>query len=256
VRRAAHCSKMDIYNPLYEKYNKGEVKDIEAELNKQNQVYGAHVWYPLLEGLTPASILYPLTENDIEKFSLGIMPENDKLTEFVNLMIKQDYKFVKTTHKSAHAFKPLLNLADFEEQMLNASVIMSFRRYRCAFLLFRKWTEMNLECRVYVYEKKIKYIEVYRDVKKEFEPEMFETIQQFVQENVIARLSEAYTPLSFTADLFLDQKEWKVIEINRPLWLKAGTHLIKYDWEKNRIHSCDLPICCFKDKESNEVIEL
>lgn len=243
---------MDNYNPLYDDYRNGVIKDTAIVLNQQNQIYGAHHWYPLLTDATPKSYLFELTEDDITRFASGQMPTNVYCLKFIAYLIEQGYQFVKTTHKSAHAFKPILNLTDFEEQMLNPAVIMSFRQYRCQYLLFRVWTEMNLECRVYVYKRQIKYVEVYRDQKKQFKPEMFPAIIQFVADHVTPQLMYD----SFTADVFLtEQGQWQVVEINSPLWLKCGTYLINYNWEKDRIHSTtNTPICRYQD--SDEIIEI
>ena len=246
---------MDKFNPFYEDFEEGKIKDVFAFMKAQNHIYGAQHWYPLLKDVTPTSYLFELSEEHIEKFSDGIVPDDFYFVRFVLYLISQGYEFVKTTHKSAHAFKPVRNWQDFEEQLLNASVIMSFRNYRCPFLMFRQWTEMKLECRVYVFEKQVRYAEVYRDENKEFEPTMFSAMISFVTEQVIPRLSPLYD--SFTADVyFADDIAWQVIEINSPCWLKAGLYNIRYEWEKDRIHSTSTPICRYTDKESGEVIEV
>ena len=200
--------------------------------------------------------MFELHDQDIKQLTAGQVPDDFYFRKCIEDLIKE-YPFMKTTHKSAHAFKPIKSFEDFEDQILNASVIMSFRRYHCKYLLFRQWTEMNLECRVYVYQKQVKYIEVYRDEKNEFKPEMFQDIFRFVQDQVVPKLS-IYE--SFTADVFYKNSnhdsQWGVVEINSPFWLKCGTYLIKYDWEKHRIHETTAPICRYTDPETKEVVEL
>jgi hypothetical protein len=243
---------IDSYNPLYSDWKDGKIKDTEAALNEQNQIYGAHHWYPLLTEVTPKSYLFQLAENNIKELSEGVMPTNAEFVNAVENLISSGYRFMKTTHKSAHAFKPITNMAEFEDQILNPQVIMSFRRYHCQFLMFRTWAEMNLECRVYVYEKQVKYVELYRDEKNEFKSDMFPDIIKFVSEQVIPKLESKYD--AFTADVYLDDKgQFQVVEINSPL---CGTYLVKYDWEKERIHTTTTPICRYKEVESGDVIEL
>ena len=275
---------LDKYNPLYNNNEDGKeekIKDTSIILDQQNQIYGAQHWYPLLKEMTPESYLLPLTKEEINKFTKGENVSTDfYFNQCIELLISQGYHFVKTTHKSAHAFQPILNLKEFREQMSNSNIIMSFRRYQCPFLLFRKWIEMNLECRVYVFNKKVHYVEVYRDEKEEFQPNMFPDIIQFVSEQVIGKLN-IYD--SFTVDLYykgnkhLKQKEeqdnkindnktrkenekqcvkWNVVEVNSPLWLKCGTYLIDYEWQKDRIHTTLKPICRYKDRDTKEIIEL
>jgi len=254
---------MDHYNPLYDSYKEGKIKDTELALNEQNLIYGAQHWYPLLTNVTPESYLFELSDNERKVLSIGItIPDNIEFrTSIENLISK--YQFVKTTHKSAHVFKPINNFQDFKEQILHPSITMSFRNYNCKFLLFRKWTEMNLECRVYVFKNQIRYVEVYRDEKKEFQVDMFPSIIQFVAEQVIPKLSAIYE--SFTVDVFYNGgTNWQVVEINSPLWLKCGAHLIKYEWEKDRIHETSVPICRYttvsqkegEDSSKEEVMEI
>ncbi len=245
---------MDDYNPYYEDYVNGKFDDVQEVLNKQNLIYGADNWYKMLEEITPKSYLLKLSDADIETFASGEIPVDSYLEQFVKFLISQGYRFVKTTHKSAHAFKPINNYNDFTEQMQNANIIMSFRRYKCEYLLFRQWEEMNLECRIYVYNKKIRYIESYRDANAEFDPAMFEQINNFVSTEVVPRLI-LYD--AFSVDVYYKGSgKWGVIEINSPLWLKCGTYLIDYKWKKHIIHEAEKPICRYKDRETDEIIEL
>jgi hypothetical protein len=247
---------MDTYNPLYDDYQQGKFKDVQLTLNEQNQIYSAQHWYPLLAGVTPESHLFELSDSEIKELSEGEIPTNSIFRKSVTDLITK-YQFVKTTHKSAHAFEPICNLNDFEKQMTNANVIMSFRRYNCRYLLFRKWAEMNLECRVYVYKKQIRYVEVYRDIKSEFNVNMFGDIIKFVNESVIPKLTIYDT---FTADVYYtgpnDDIKWQVVEINSPLWLKCGTYLIKYEWERHRIHDTPTPICKYIDSTNGDIMEV
>lgn len=233
---------MDPYNPLYKDFVEGKIKDLDQCLNNQNQIYGANHWYPLIKDITPESLLFELSDQEIKDFTSGIIP-ND-IREKIEPILK-DYKFVKTTHKSAHAFKLVDTFEEFENQMLDANVIMSFRRYKCRYLFFRKWTKINLECRIYVYKSQIKYLEIYRDANSEFKLDMFKDIFEFVKDQVIPKLTGLYD--TFSVDTYFDytKQTWNVIEINSPLWLKCGTHLIKYDWEKDRIHETEVPIYRF-----------
>ena len=246
---------MDVYNPLYSDYEQGKIKDVLATLNDQNQFYGAQNWYPLLRNITPTSHLFELSNDEIKDLSEGKIPTGPCFRKSITDLIK-NYQFVKTTHKSAHAFKPIHNFEDFEDQMSNANIIMSFRRYKCKYLLFRKWTDMNLECRVYVNKGIVKYVELYRDEKDEFEVNMFTDIIKFVNESVIPSLTIYDT---FTADVYYtgnSENKWQVVEINSPLWLKCGTYLIKYEWERRRIHESETPICRYTDRHTKEIIEL
>lgn len=243
---------MDDYNPLYNDYRDGKIKDIQLTLNEQNQIYGAQHWYPLLPGVTPESYLFELTDDHIKSLSDGEIPTDDNFKKSVDDLISQGYLFVKTTHKSAHAFAPIANFQDFENQILNANIIMSFRRYKCRYLLFRKWVEMNLECRVYVYHKKVKYAEVYRDEKDEFIPSMFNDIVKFVTDIVIPKLT-IYD--DFTADVYFTGDGWGVVEINSPFWLKCGVYLVDYNYAKHTIHETTTPICKYTDKETDDVLD-
>jgi len=248
---------MDPYNPLYAEYTQGKFVDVEQTKNEQNQAYGAQNWYPALEGITAASYLLELAPEDIQSFSNGECPQGFHFRRFVEyLILEGGYNFCKSSHKSAHAFKPIFDWTEFQEQMLNASVVMSFRRYGCKYLLFRQWQEMNLECRVYVYGRKIRYAEVYRDEKREFSSAMFPDMIAFVQNEVMPRLATRYE--SFTADVVYNANSsgWQVVEINSPCWLKCGTYNIDYAWNADRIHATEQPICRYKDLDTGEVAEL
>lgn len=244
---------MDEYNPLYEV--RSTIPDISLELNQQNQSYGAQHWYPLIKNITPKSYFLELSDEDIVTLSKGDIPLNFYFKPFIEFLISNGYTFVKTTHKSAHAFKPIQSFEDFKDQITNANVIMSFRNYKCKFLMFRQWKEMSLECRCYIYNQKLRYIEVYRDLHKNFNPSMFQDIENFINKQVIPCLLNKYD--SFTVDVFYlpENNEWNIVEINSPLWLKCGTYLIKYQWEKHRIHQATTPIFRYKNEE-NEIIEI
>ena len=66
---------MDIFNPLFEDYKSGKIKDTDLALNEQNQIYGAHYWYPLLTDVTPESYLFELSDNDVKELSEGNIPK-------------------------------------------------------------------------------------------------------------------------------------------------------------------------------------
>lgn len=215
------------YNPMYdilENDIKSKNIDIQKVLNEQNQQYGSYNWYPLLEGNTPSSIFIKLEEDDIKLFTENKDEEHlQKYKTQVEKLIDQGYYFMKTTHVSAHAHKAIKTWEDFVEQITNPRVVSSFRNYKCKYLMFRKWQEMNLEARIYVYKSKIRYMEIYRDRNNEFtEPKkMFIQMRDFVQNIVIQKLKDKYD--DFTVDLYYspdnDQK-WQIVEINSPFLVK------------------------------------
>jgi hypothetical protein len=111
-----------------------------------------------------------------------------------------------------------------------------------------------MECRVYVYGGKVKYMECAIDENKLFRPSMFGGLYEFMNKEVIPALKSKYD--AFTVDAYIDtHQKWKIVEINSPLWLKAGTYNIDYNWEKHRIHEAETPICRYKDYESGETME-
>lgn len=246
---------IDEYNPIFEFSKENKHYDNLELLNLQNIKYGMDKWYPLLIDETPNSYILELEEEDIATLAKGEIPDKKYLKDLVTLLIELGYKFMKTTHVSAHAFKPINQWNDFTEQITNARVVMSFRNYGCKYIIFRQWQEMNLECRCYIYDRKVKYIEVYRDVKEEFKSDCFVDIFNFVSNTVITKLSDIYK--DFTVDVFQIPKTncWNVVEINSPLWLKCGTYNIKYEWEKHRIHETNHPICRYiNNGEVEEII--
>lgn len=237
---------MDPYNPLFQE----NVKDVEALLQEQNIKYGAQVWYPLMHGtnMTPDSVLLALTSSEIALLKKGEVP--DSLRERVEPLLTT-YQFMKTTHKSSHQFRPITNYDEFVEEITEPDIIMSFRRYSCGHLLFRKYVSMSLECRVYVYQSKVRYMECYRDVNNEFVPEMFLDMLKFVEQEVIPALASAYD--NFTPDIYFDKdkQKWNCIEINSPVWLKAGMYHIDYEWNRDLIHTTEKPLCRYRDSEMN-----
>lgn len=130
--------------------------------------------------------------------------------------------------------------------MTEGNVIMSFRRYKCKYLFFRKWEKIDFECRVYVFDHRIRYMEQGLDRNKLFVSTLFPSARDFVNTHIIPILKNLYT--SYTLDLYLDKdQKWKIVEINSPLWLKAGTYRIDYSREKDRIHNSKDIICRFED---------
>lgn len=242
---------MDEYNPLF---SETDPHDVESILRQQNLVYGANTWYNIIKDYTPESELLKLSDNEIKTFSKGEIPDKIELfkTKIMDLITK--YQFVKTTHASSHSFKPMLSYEDFCEEMTNARIIMSFRRYKCEYLFFRKWTTINCECRIYVYHNEIKYMECYRDINKIFNPKMFKDMYSFVTDTIIPLTKTTWS--DFTIDLYLDEdtNTWKVIEINSPMWLYAGAYLIDYQWNKKRIHETNKPICHYRDNNNDIMV--
>ncbi|AYV86719.1 MAG: hypothetical protein Sylvanvirus7_17 [Sylvanvirus sp.] len=266
---------MDVYNPVYSIYKAGGIEDAADFTCKQNQRYGAQEWYPLLHDVTPESVLFELTDDEVNSLKEGedatILKDASFQTRIEDMILKYGYQFVKTTHKSAHiqSCKPMLNYADFIENITNASVVMSFRRYSCRYLFFRKFVPMNVEFRVYVYQRQIRYMALYRDTNSEFTPSMFTNVAAFVQ-TLIPRLSYYR---DFTVDVYLmhsqpiiqeihttsnmattDQESkslccdsFQVVEINSPLWLKCGTYHLDYEFEKAIIHETKDPICVWEN---------
>ncbi len=121
---------------------------------------------------------------------------------------------------------------------------------------------MNLECRVYVYDHHVRYAEVYRDTENVMTIQngkaMFEGLIEFVKTQVITRLRNTYTAFTVDAYYIDSTNSWAVIEINSPLWLKCGTYLIDYEWQKDRIHNdktAEQPIRRLSDVKSGNVIE-
>lgn len=244
---------MDPYNPEFDTCN--DANDIEIITNKQNLKYGANEWYPYIKDYTAESVLLELTNEQIEIFSAGEVPLDLDFKNTVEKLISDGYTFVKSTHKSSYAKKPMTCYEDFTNEITEANVIMSFRRYKCKFLFFRKWEKIDFECRVYVHDNRIKYMEQGIDNNNIWTPNLFPHARIFVEEKIIPILKNKYT--AFTSDLYLDKNgNWKIVEINSPLWLKAGTYRIDYSREKDRIHNTRDIICRYKDIKEGCVMEI
>lgn len=238
---------MDPYNPLIDSVKNYE--ECEQLMNQQNLIYGADTWYSLIKDYTIPSYLLKLNDKQIKCLANGEVPQDlsfrDKVT---SLIIDEHYRFVKSTHKSSYPTKPMNSFEDFENEITDANVVMSFRRYGCKYLFFRRWETIPFECRVYVYQKKVRYIEESIDPEQKFRPEMFASIRHFVQKCVVPALDTVYE--SFTVDVYHNEMGlWRVLEVNSPLWLKAGTYRINYSREKDRIHSSTDVICRFATLE-------
>jgi hypothetical protein len=235
------------YNPLYSLYEEKILTSCDNILETQNLQYGLDKWYPLLSENTPLTYILELEDIDLKTLDTGIAPDNKYFKNLVEFLIFVGYKFIKTAHASAHSNKAINNWSDFVEQITNPRIIFNLRRYKTKFIAFREWQLMNLECRCYVYDKKIRYIEVYKDNKQEFKPYMFIDINHYVHNIIIPKLEGTYK--DFVVDVYLttNAKNWSVVEINSPLWLKCGTYLINYEWEADRIHNTTYPICRYPD---------
>ena len=251
-------SQLDQFNPLWKLQQENKL-DTSLLENAQNVQYGSDRWYPLLQDWTPKSQFIQLESEVRESIANGAIGGNlDLLQLQVESLIQRGYKFFKTPFASAHAFRPMESWQDFVDQITNPRIIMSFRRYPSLnSLMFRKWTEMNLECRCYVYKSKLHYMEVYRDEKQEFQPSMFGQMYHFLSNQVIPKLKSLYS--DFTIDLYYQPNSysgiWRIVEINSPVYLKAGLYLINYEWEKHRIHMLqNFPICRYRDQ--GEIQEL
>jgi hypothetical protein len=76
---------------------------------------------------------------------------------------------------------------------------------------------------------------------------------------VVKALKTVYR--DFTADVYWDAKkqEWQVVEINSPIFLKAGIYLLDYQFPsvRDRLHEeKSYAICTYTNTETKEIVEL
>ena len=245
---------MDEYNPLSNSFLKENYVIVQEQLKKQAEQYGAEVWYKPLEDITPKSVLIELEEKEIQELINNHTLSKEKEDLLTNYL-KEGYGFIKSSKKSSHSFKKCTTYEDCLEELTHPQIIMSFKK-GCKYIFMRQFMEnICSEFRVYIYQNKIKYMEEYLKQEK-IEQNMEEvknSIIEFVEKKVIPRLSSTYQ--DFVVDLFyLKNKNFLVIEVNTPLYLHCGTHLIDYDWEKHSIHASGEKII-FRYKNEKEEIE-
>ena len=160
---------MDKYNPIQSE------KDIELlEFKVKNMTiydkikrtqaaqYWAEKWYYILDDMTPESYIFEITDEDIECLMKGELSESLE----INLQkgLNNGYHFIRSTAKSSHSRKKVMNLTDCLEELTNACLIMSYK-YMCRHIFMRKYVNINQEYRCYVYKGKLRYIEEYYNQK-------------------------------------------------------------------------------------------
>lgn len=231
---------MDKYNPLY---NVSSSTDVEEIMNQQNIQYGAQVWYDLIKTETSESILVDLSESEMKQLKHG--EPSDELVQHLFEYCKQGYTFLKTTHKSCQQSTPISTHEELLECLTHSDIIMSLRRYNVSALFFRKWIKMDSEFRAYVYHSNLVYLANYRG---EINKNDFDKIIDYIQTKVMHLLQSTYD--DYTVDIYMSGNSIGIIEINSPLWLKAGMYNGSYEWLKDSIHGSKVVMCYYRDSEN------
>jgi hypothetical protein len=206
---------------------------------KHASYYDAIIWYNHVIEYSPDSVFLELTD---EEANLIIKEWRfDRKEEIVRLL--ETYNFIKTSTKSSHSGKKILTFDDFMEELTHPNLIMSFKK-GCRHLFFRKYIETILaEYRIYFYGNKIKYIEEY--VSKD-NLLLTKEIIEFVK-----KVNESVPYEDYLLDVCRTPDGYLVIEINTPLYLFGGIHLIKYEYYLSKIHYGNAIFAC---KRNGEVI--
>ena len=199
-------------------------------------LYDAIIWYPWIEKFTMKSIFIPLTEEDVDLLIFNQELPDDKELQ-VKEYIKQGYRFIKSSKKSSHTRKKVTTYEIALDELCHPEVIISFKN-GCRHIFMRQYVDglMN-EFRIYIYKKKIRYIECY--IKKTYIDDS--TVKALIE--YVIKVDEEVKYEDYILDIAETTIEnFICIEINTPAYLFGGLHYADYYFERDKIHETEVPI--------------
>lgn len=195
--------------------------------------YGILGLKTLLISLTDFEIIDLINEQKLPK----------DIEKEVRCNIRQ-YQFVKSSKKSSHNRKRVKSYERFIEEITHPDVIMSFKKGAKHIFMREYISEIFEEYRVYIYGKRIRYIERYVKFKNGIDP-----IDPIDVKNNLLKYMQKVLPLipyhDYVLDIAVTATGFIVIEMNTPLYLFAGVSHSNYYFEKDKIHTAEEPIFRF-----------